>query len=443
MQPATDSYNNSAIWRIALPMMLSGISVPLLGFVDTAVMGHAGEVRWIGAVAAGSAIFTMLFMSMNFLRMGTTGITAQAYGSNDNNVMRTVLAQSTIVAALIGVSILVLREPLLTIALKLLAPEPAVAEATADYFRIRVWAAPATLINFALLGWFLGMQNARMPLVMTLTINLANIILDILFVPVLGMTIKGVAWATVIAEHLGLAAAVFMALRLMKSRPGYLMRSTLRTFTAYKQLLDVNLSLFVRTIALMFTLTFVTAQGARYGEVILAANAILLNFQLFLSYALDGVAHAAEALSGKALGGRNIDALRKVIQRTLNWSLLASAVYCVAYLVFGNAIIDLITDQQVVRDTASEYLIWMIISPLISVWCFLYDGVFVGLTRSKEMMVVMISALLFAFLPTWYLATVVGTMGNHGLWLAFTLFMAARGLGMWLHLRIVLRRPTG
>lgn len=416
--------------------MLSGISIPMLGFVDTAVMGHLDEASWMGAVAAGSAIFTLLFMSMNFLRMGTTGITAQAFGGNDVSVAKTALAQSAIIAIALAVLLILLQNPLLDIAIRLISPGPVVGDATTKYFLIRIWAAPATLLNFALIGWFLGMQNARAPLRITLLINISNILLDLIFVPWAGWNIDGVAWATVLAEYAGLTLALLLARQEILKYPASINGKHLLNLRSYKRLLDINANLFFRTITLMFTLAFVTAQGARYGELILAANAILLNLQLFLSYALDGIAHAAEALSGKAFGANNKAALLQVVRRTLMWSIVSASLYSLFYFVAGEAIIGLVTSIAPVKSTAIEYLPWMILSPLVSIWCFLYDGVFVGLTRSREMRKVMIVSTLLVFLPVWYLST---GLGNHGLWLAFTSFMAARGIGMWLYWRRIAR----
>jgi len=428
-------YSHRAIWNIAAPMMLSGISVPLLGFVDTAVMGHLGEAYWLGAVAAGSTIFTVLFMGMNFIRMGTTGLAAQAYGAGDNNLARTLLAQSAGIACLLALLLIALQAPLLEMALKLLSASSEVSAATREYFFIRIWAAPATLLNFAVLGWFLGMQNARAPLFITLVVNAINITLDLLFVPIWGAQIGGVAWATVIAEYAGLSLALILLRQELRKHQGQIISQALWRPAAYKKLLSINSNLLVRTMALMFTLAFVTAQGARYGEVILAANAVLLNFQMFLSYALDGIAHAAEALSGKALGSSNKEALRLVVKRTRDWSLVFAILFTASYALGGEAIINLITTISEVRLTAKEFLFWMIISPLISMWSFLYDGVFVGLTRSREMLNVMLLSAIGAFLPVWYLST---DWGNDGLWLAFISFMAARGIGMALYAKRII-----
>ena len=435
MQTSHNAYSDRAIWSIAAPMMLSGVSVPLLGFVDTAVMGHLGDAYWMGAVAAGATIFTVLFMGMNFLRMGTTGLAAQALGAGETGLARTILAQSSIIALALAALLILLQVPLLNISLQLLAAPPDVGIATREYFSIRIWAAPATLINFTLVGWFLGMQNARGPLAIILLINSLNIALDLLLVPVSGWQIAGVAWASVVAEYAGLALAIVLLQRELTKHKGRIDLRELWQVTRYRRLFSINTNLFVRTMALMLILAFITAQGARYGELILAANAVLLNLQLFLSYALDGLAHAAEALSGKAFGSQNQAALRWVVKRSLYWSVFIAAIFCGVYGLLGEAIVGAVTNIPEVRLTAAEYLPWIIISPLISVWCFLYDGIFVGLTRSREMLIVMAGSALMVFLPVWYLST---DLGNNGLWLAFTCFMAARGMGMHLYAKRIL-----
>jgi len=422
-----DGYGHREIWRIAAPMILSAVTTPLLGMVDTAVVGHLEAPYYLGAVAAGATIFTVLFMGLNFLRMGTTGITAQAYGADDNDRLRESLGQAGLTALGLAALLVALRAPLLRSALWLLAPSAEVAANAAAYFEIRIWSAPASLLNFVLIGWLLGMQNARGPLAMMLSTNLTNIALDLLFVVGLGLAARGVALATLLAELVGLGVGAAFVAAELRSRPGDWTRVRLLRRAAYQRLFDVNVALFFRTMALMFVFSFITAQGARMGDVILAANAVLMNLQFFLSYALDGIANAAEALVGKAVGACDRAGLLIAVRRTLAWSLLLAAAFSMAYLVAGNPIIELLTDLPRVRAAAREYLPWLIASPLISVWSFLYDGVYVGATRSREMMVVMVGSAALLFLPAWL--TFQG-LGNHALWLAFTLFMAGRALGM-------------
>ena len=423
----SDAYSHKAVWQIATPMIISSVTVPLLGMVDTVVMGHLDESAYLAGVAVGATIFSVLFMGLNFLRMGTTGITAQGFGAGDNDRVREALGQSVITALTLAAIIILFGPALINVALVALSPSTPVAVLAETYFNTRVWSAPASLCNFVLIGWLIGMQNARGPLAMMLTTNSINIALDLLFVVTLGMDVDGVALATLIAEACGLAVGTFFVRAELARHPGSGVAIKLFVLSRYRRLFDVNAHLFLRTMALMFVFAFITAQGARMGDVILAVNALLMNFQLFLSYALDGIAYAAEALVGKAIGRRDRAGLLLAVRRTLHWSLLFATAFCGIYLVAGEAIIDLMSDIDDLRATARAYLPWLIISPLISVWSFLYDGVFVGATRSREMMVIMVGSMLFVFLPTWF---AFSTLANHGLWLAFTLFMAARGVGM-------------
>jgi MATE family multidrug resistance protein len=415
------------VWRIAAPMILSNVSVPLLGMVDTGVTGHLESPTYLGAVAIGSTIFGFLYTGMNFLRMGTTGIAAQRYGANDNDGLRVSLGQAVIVALLIAMSLIAAQAPLGRIAMSLIGADPEVETFALQYFSIRIWSAPGTLANYVLIGWFLGLQNARVPLLIFLTINVTNIVLDLIFVIGLGMKVDGVALASVIAEYSGLFVGLVFAANALRERVGRWPLARLLNVRAYAAFFSVNAHLFIRTTALMFTFAFVTAQGARLGGLILAANAVLMNLQILTSFALDSFAHAAEALVGKAVGQKNREALERSVYSTLRWSLKFAVGFCIFYGVAGPLLIRMLTDLSDVRDTAMRFLPWLIISPLVSVWSFLYDGVYVGATRAREMRDIMVFSTLIIFLPAWYL---LQGYGNHGLWLAFTLFMASRGLGM-------------
>ncbi|MCH8158547.1 MAG: MATE family efflux transporter [Proteobacteria bacterium] len=413
-------------------MILSNISVPLLGMVDTGVTGHLDSSAYLGAVAIGATIFTVLYIGMNFLRMGTTGIAAQSFGANDNEGLRAVLEQALVVGLVIAVMLIVLQVPISTLALKLLGGDVETQKYAAEYFFIRIWSAPGTLANFAIIGWFIGLQNARVPLAIFLTINLTNIALDLLFVVVLGMKVDGVALASVIAEYSGLIVGGLFVLSALRQRPGHWPVDRLKNFSAYKAFFAINANLFVRSMALMFTFSFITAQGARLGGLVLAANAVLMNFQFLTALGLDGIAHAAEALVGKAIGEKRRGALEHTVKLTLRWSLIFAVGFAAFYALFGTLIIGVLTDLEDVREAAIRYLPWMIASPVVSVWCFLYDGVYVGATRAKGMRNVMVFSTIVIFLPAWYL---LQPLGNDGLWLAFLLFMASRGIGMHLGYR--------
>jgi MATE family multidrug resistance protein len=316
--------------------------------------------------------------------------------------------------------------------MNLLGPDPDVALYTNEYFYIRIWSAPATLANYALIGWFLGLQNARVPLYIVLTINLINIILDLLFVYVLGMKVDGVATASVIAEFSGLAVGASFAFKDFRGRGGHLLMSHLTTLREYAQFFAVNANLFIRTMALVFTFSFVTAAGARQGSLVLAANAILMNLMNLMAFALDGLAHAAEALVGKAIGARDKEALRRSVTLSLRWSLYFALGFSILFYFAGPWLVGMLTNLPEVIATTLRYLPWMTMLPLVAVWSYLYDGVFVGATRSREMRNIMVVSSFLVFVPAFY---IFEFMGNHGLWLALTLFLASRGIGMHYYYR--------
>jgi MATE family multidrug resistance protein len=428
--------NNRDVWRIAAPLILSNISVPLLGMVDTGVTGHLDSAVYLGAVAIGSTIFSFLYSGVNFLRMGTTGITAQCLGAGDDDGLRVALGQSLAVSTTIALILILLQAPLNGVATALLGPDPGVAGHAGVYFSIRIWSAPATLANYALIGWFIGLQNARIPLYIVLAINLTNIALDLIFVLLLGMTVDGVAAASVIAEFTGVAVGLSFAIVELRRRGGHLDVSRLTTLREYAEFFSINANLFVRTMALMFAFAFVTAAGARMGGLILAANAVLMNLMNLISFALDGLAHAAEALVGKAVGAKNREALRRSVKLTMEWSLLIAFGFSILFWFTGPFLVHLLTDIPEVVDTTMQYLGWVVAAPLIAFWAYLYDGVFVGATRAKEMRNSMVASTFLVFVPAWL---AFRFMDNHGLWLAFMIFLASRGLGMhWYYRRSVL-----
>jgi MATE family multidrug resistance protein len=426
MTPGNKRIGHADVWRIAWPMMLSNLSVPLLGMVDTAVVGHLNRPAYLGAVAVGTTLFDFLYLGLNFLRMGTTGVTAQAYGRGAADQVRAALAQGIMLSLVLAAILMALQWPLRVIGLDLIAPSPKVLPYARVYFDIRIWAAPAVLADYALAGWFIGVQNTRAPLTFVVTINAVNAALDLTLVNGFGMNVAGVALASVIAEYIGLGVGLWLVVRELERHPGHWQRARIFDRRELLRLASVNGNLFVRTVCLMFAFGFFTAMGARLGTVILAANAVLLNLQSVLSYALDGFAHAAEALAGRAIGHDDRDGFGRAVRLTLGWSAAAAAVFTLLYGLAGRYIIALMTDLPDVRTAAFAYLPWLIASPLIAVWAYEFDGVFVGTTRAREMRNAMIVALA-VYLLVWYLAQ---PLGNHGLWLAFLIFMAARGVVM-------------
>lgn len=427
------AFGHRDVLHVAVPMILANVSVPLVGIADSAVVGHLDDPTSLAGVAVGATVFSVLFTALNFLRMGTTGLAAQARGAGDEDAGRNALRQGLVVALGLAALLLLAAGPLEALALSLIAPEPAVAAEASRYISVRLWGAPATLALFVLTGWFIGRGDGRSPLAIVLTVNITNIALDFVLVWVAGMTADGVAAATVAAEYLGVALGLALASR---GLGGHLFRGG-GASVGYRRYLELNFPLFVRTTALMLSFAFVTAMGARFGSVVLAANALLLNFLYFAAYALDGFANAAESLVGRAIGKGDAEALRRSIRLSGLWTLGVAATLSALFAAGGYAAIDLMTSQPELREVARTYLPWLVVTPLVGCWAYLFDGVFVGATLSRPMRDTMLFAAIVVYLPAWYL---LRPFGNHGLWLAFTLFLGARGLAQWWVLRRLRRR---
>lgn len=423
--PRASESTNRAIIRLAVPMILANISPPLIGFVDTAVVGRLGGAHYIGAVAIGAIIFSFAFTALNFLRMTTTGLAAQAAGANDGTRLRTVFAQGMGSALYLALLLLIVQQPLGRLAFELIDPSAAVLDLAWDYYAIRIWSAPATLASFVLIGWFVGLGNGRAPLAMVLVSNFVNLGLDLLFVLGFGWDVRGVAWASVIAEYCGAFAGLVIARGVIARYAGRWRRDHITDLRGLRDLFAGNANLFLRTLMLMFTFGFVTTMGARQSDAILAANAILINLQFQMAYVLDGFANAAESLTGRAIGARDSADLERSIRACLFWSLGVALAIALIYAFAGPFIVRIATNLPVVIEEFRRYLPWLVALPLVCAWPFLYDGVFVGATRARAMRDVMFIALFLVFLPVWYSTR---GLGNHGLWFAFLLFNAARGL---------------
>ncbi|UXZ53531.1 MATE family efflux transporter [Halomonas sp. 7T] len=422
------------IWTLAWPIILSNITVPLLGLVDTAVVGHLPDSRYLAGVTLGATLFSFLYWGFGFLRMGTTGLVAQAIGRESDSDVRNLLGQSLIMAGVIGTLLIVLGSPLISLGLWLLDGSDAATPLAREYAEIRLWSAPAVLANYAILGWFLGQQNSRVTLMILLLTNSVNIVLDLWFVIGLGMTSNGVALASVIADYSALAFGAALVLNQLGHLEGAFQRQRLLVLSAYSALFNVNANLFVRTLGLLFAMAFFTAQGARQGDTVLAANAVLLQFIMLTSYALDGFAHAAESLVGRAYGRRNWQEFANTVRATARFSFWTAAAAALVFAFGGNSLIALLTGLEEVRATAARYLPWMVVMPLLAVWSYLLDGVFIGTSAVREMRNSIFIGLAI-YLPTWWLTL---GLGNHGLWLAFTLFTLARSavlIGYYRHYR--------
>lgn len=413
------------VLTLAFPIVLANLTQPILGAVDTAVAGHLDGPQYLGGVALGGLVFSFVFWGFGFLRMGTTGLVAQAFGAHDDEALRASLLRALLLALAIGAAVLALQVPIIRYALLALGGSAAVQDTASAYCHARIWAAPFALGNYVVLGFLLGCQRVRLALVTQIVINLVNIVAVLLFVYRFGWGIAGIGAATAFADFCGFVLGLAI---LWHQRPrglGPLAPRSLLDARALRRLVAINRDIFIRTICLLGSYGWFAHLGAREGDAVLAANAVLLNFQTFMAFGLDGFAHAAEALVGAAAGARDRHAFRQAVKITMLWSAIGAAGFSIVYWIGGEWIIGGLTDQPVVHATAARYLPWAAILPLASVAGFLLDGVFIGATRTHELMKAMAVSLAVFLLAAWALA---GSLGNHGLWLALTLFMIARGI---------------
>ncbi|WP_341502736.1 MATE family efflux transporter DinF [Gallaecimonas sp. GXIMD4217] len=414
------------VLALALPMILSNISVPLLGLVDTAVIGHLDDAAFLGGVAVGSMLITFLFWLCGFLRMSTTGLIAQAHGKGDGQALAVWLGKGLAVALALAAALLVLQWPIGELGLWLSGGSEQVRAQAASYFYIRIWAAPAALCNLVVLGFLVGRQDTKGPMALLLLGNGVNMALDLLLVVGLGWQVAGAALASVIADYLALGLGLYLVARRLPGVHRHWLALLGRG--GWRRLWLLNRDILLRSLCLQLCFLFVTFQGARLGDAVVAANAVLLNFLLLISYALDGIAYAAEALTGKAVGEKDEIGLRAWVRICAHWSLAFAGAFVVLFALGGEAIIALLTDVAAVRQEAVRYLPWVVALPLVALWCYLYDGVFVGATRAREMRNTMVLATFGVFFPLWWLSQ---GWGNHGLWLALSAFLATRGLALW------------
>ncbi|MEM7619909.1 MAG: MATE family efflux transporter [Pseudomonadota bacterium] len=417
--------NNKDIFVVAIPIVLSNITTPLLGLVDTAVLGQLGAAHLIGAAAVGTSIFSMMFWAFGFLRMGTTGLTAQADGTGDQDVVIGTLLRALSIGLGLGLVLLLLQGILNVLAFALYPASQQVEAAAKIYFDIRIWSAPATLANYALLGWFIGLGRAHIAFVLQLLLNGLNIFLDIYFVMVLHLGIEGVALGTVIAEIVAAIAGIGVALKYIgwpgRALPWY----RLFDMSALKRAIAVNTDIMIRTLCLLFAFAFLTAQSAGMDDVTLAANAILLGFLHISAYFLDGFAFAAERFVGRSIGAGRRDEFYAAVYLSSVWAGLFSITLAFVFWLGGGFIIDVMTINENVREVARVYLIWAIIAPVVGFASFQLDGIFIGATQTQDMRNMMIVSLVL-YLTFWFF--VFPIFGNHGLWASLIVFFIVRAL---------------
>ncbi len=425
---------HARVWALAGPIILSNLSTPLVGAVDTAVVGHLPDAAYIGGVAVGAVIFNFLYWGFGFLRMATTGFTAQAFGAEDAAELRAALARPLLLAFALGALLIVLQAPIGWLAFVLFDASDRVEDLARSYYEIRIWSAPAALANYVILGWLLGTRRAGAVLLIQVVLNGINILLDLIFVLGLGWGVEGVAMASLLAELGAIVLGLAVVARTLAGIGGTWDWPRIAARARLAALLRANLDILIRTLCLIVAFAYFTARSATMGDVLLAGNAILLQMQGFMAYGLDGFAHAVEVLAGNALGARNRPAFREAVRVSTLWALGTAGAMTGLYLGLGAPIIALFTDIEAVRRAAEAYLPWVVVAPLVSVWSFQLDGVFIGTTRTRDMRNAMMLSLAIYLGACWIL---VPTLGNHGLWLALTILMIARAATLgWLYPRL-------
>lgn len=428
------------ILRIALPAIVTNITVPLLGLVDTAIVGHMGSASYIAAIAVGSMIFNLLYWVFAFLRMGTSGMTAQARGRRDFSETRQLLVNAALLAIVIALLLLLLQIPLRELMLWLISPTPDVRPLAVTYFHIVVWGAPAMLLLYALSGWYIGMQNTRIPMFISIMQNVVNIILSLLLVYGFGMKVAGVALGTVVAQYAGFFVATILLWKyyrkilrrgrtknIQKSTPplGYILRYIPSPTTLRPAFSTTYRDIFLRTLCLVAVNLFFTSAGARQGATILAVNTLLLQLYLLFSYIMDGFAYAGEALGGRFWGARDSAAFHDLVRRLFGWGIIMTLLFTAVYVFGGMPFLRLLTDEAAVVEASRAYVWWAYLIPAAGITAFIWDGIFIGITQTRGMLLsAILSSLLFFAVAT----SLMGIIGNHGLWLAQVLYLAMRGL---------------
>lgn len=439
---------NKRILGLALPNIITNITVPLLGMVDMAIVGHLSAAH-IGAIAIGAQIFNLIYWNFGFLRMGTSGFTAQAYGAKDHDEAVRILYRALSLALLIAGALLVLQWPLSRLALLIFDGSPHVLQLALTYFFIRIWAAPATLGLYAVKGWFIGMQNSKLPMWIAIFLNCVNIVCSLVFVLVLHWDIAGVALGTVIAQYSGLALGlIFLVKRygqIFKESSVRLNRETFKSTLFKAEFFKANGDIFLRTICLATVFTFVTAASGRISDEILAVDALLMQFFTLFSYIMDGFAYAGESLVGRYIGARESDNLRHSIKLLLYWGLALTILFTALYELFGNQFLRLFSDSTEIIAATHPYLVWILLIPICGFSAFLFDGIYIGATASKAMRNCMFVATAAFFLIYYGGKTICRTKGinltenptlwNHILWCALMVYLSTRGISQALLLK--------
>lgn len=420
---------NRQILKLALPSIITNITVPLLGMVDVAIVGHIGNASYIAAIALATMVFNLIYWGFGFLRAGTSGLTAQAYGAEDRTEYLNVLVRGIAIALIVAVCLILLQWPIGLLCKRFIHSSPESIELMLTYFYIRIWAAPTTLGLYVVKGWFIGMQDAKTPMWIAILLNIVNIICSLIFVFAFHAGIAGVAWGTVIAQYSGMAMAIFMWFKHYgELRHEIHIKESLK-LNEMVRFFKVNSDIFLRSICLIAVFTFIPYISANMGDNILAANTLLMQLFTLLSYIMDGFAYAGESLVGRFIGARDGEHLRESVRKLLLWGVGLAAVFTVLYATCGKWLLWVLTNDKSVIDTAMDYILWTVLVPFTGFAAFIYDGIYIGATASAAMrntMFISTSAFFIFYL------ILRGPLGNDGLWIAFLIFLTLRGLVMFL-----------
>lgn len=421
------------ILDIAVPSIISNITVPLLSLVDLTIVGHLGNPSYIAAIAVGGMVFNMIYWLCSFLRMGTTGIAAQYHGAGQKNNVAATLQRSLALALGLSLLQILFQEPVLLLARQLMETTPQVWESVSLYYHICIWGAPVMLMQYCFSGWFVAVQEARYPLYVALFQNVLNITCSAVFVFCLHLGVQGVALGTLIAQYGSLLLSFLFLSRWLRRNPGvrFLSLAPLRDVKALLRLFDVNKDIFLRTVCLVCVTLYFTSTGTEQGEIVLSANVFLMQFFTFYSYFMDGFAYAGESLTGKYYGAGDRAGMKRILRTLFRWGGGMALLFTGIYLLGGASALSLLTDNEEVVGKAQEYLFWVLCIPLCSVAAFLWDGVFVGLTATRQMLVSMFLAMAVFFCVQWIEPC---ADRNDTLWLAFVLYLLVRGMVQaWLY----------
>lgn len=420
---------NKQILRLAIPSIITNITVPLLGMVDVAIVGHIGNASYIAAIALATMVFNLIYWGFGFLRAGTSGLTAQAYGANNKAEYLHVLVRGLAIALSVALLLILLQWPIGLICKKAIHSSPQAIELMLTYFYIRIWAAPATLGLYVLKGWFIGMQDAKTPMWIAIILNIINIVFSLIFVFALHAGIAGVAWGTVIAQYSGLAMAIFMWFKHYgELRHDIRIRESLK-LNEMIRFFKVNADIFLRSICLIAVFTFIPYISAEMGDEILAANTLLMQLFTLLSYIMDGFAYAGESLVGRFIGAGDRDNLRKSVRNLLLWGVGLAAAFTIIYATCGKWLLWILTSDKAVIDTAMQYILWTVLVPFTGFAAFIYDGIYIGATASAAMRNTMFISTGAFFI---FYLILHRPLGNDGLWIAFLIFLTLRGLVMFI-----------